>query len=106
MFPTAGQPKISGECVPYRQKAPKMSSKTGTWLIAAGVVVGIIGIVMLPAALGEHPDMSLLMLGACGISLGSIVAASGIYLKARALQASPSANGTGAETKNSTKRVR
>lgn len=82
-----------------------MSSRTGNWLIAAGVVVGILGIVVLPAALGEHPDTSLLILGACGVSLGSIIAATGIYLKARALQSSPT-DRTAAEAKNSTKRVR
>ncbi len=37
-----------------------MSSQTGTWLIAVGAIAASIGIIMLPAALGEHPDTSLL----------------------------------------------
>ncbi len=65
----------------------------------------MIGLIMLPAALGEHPDTSLLVLGACCVSLGSMIAASGIYFKARALQSTGGATAT-AETKNTTRRVR
>ena len=65
-----------------------MSSTTGTLMIAVGALGAVVGIIMLPAALGEHADTSLLVLGACCVSLGSMIAASGIYLKARALQAS------------------
>ena len=36
------------------------------------------GLVALPAALGEHVDTSLLTLGACGVSLGSMIAAGGV----------------------------
>ena len=63
-----------------------MSSTTGTWMIAVGALAAVIGLIMLPAALGEHPDTSLLVLGASCVSLGSMVAASGVYFKARALQ--------------------
>ena len=91
---------------PLRQKALKMSSTTGTWMIAVGALAAAIGLLMLPAALGEHADASLLLMGACGLSLGSMIAASGIYLKARALQSSGgSVRGT-AEPKDSTRRVR
>ena len=55
-------------------------------MIAVGALGAVIGLIMLPAALGEHPDTSLLVLGACCVSLGSMIAASGIYFKARALQ--------------------
>ncbi len=64
----------------------------------------MIGLIMLPAALGEHPDNSLLVLGACCVSLGSITAASGIYFKARVLQ--PKGISAPPEPKNSTRRVR
>ncbi|MGA9811862.1 MAG: hypothetical protein WBQ64_03735 [Terriglobales bacterium] len=83
-----------------------MSSQTGNWMIGAGVLGGIIGILMLPAALGEHPDTSLLVLGACGVSLGSMVAAAGVYLKARALQSPAGPAGASLESKNSKRRVR
>jgi hypothetical protein len=82
-----------------------MSSTTGTWMIAIGALGAVIGLIMLPAALGEHPDTSLLVLGACCVSLGSMVAASGVYFKARALQSSGS-TAAPAEPKNSTRRVR
>jgi len=83
-----------------------MSSKTGTWLIAVGALGAFIGILMLPAALGEHPDSSLLILGACGMSVGSVIAALGIYLKARAAQSPAAKLAASGEPKNSTRRVR
>lgn len=86
------------------KEALKMSSLTGNWLIGLGALGACIGLIMLPAALGEHPDTSLLILGACGVSLGSLTAATGIFFKARALP-SP-ASGTSGEPKTSTRRVR
>jgi hypothetical protein len=78
----------------------------GNGLIVVGALGACIGLIMLPAALGEHPDTSLLILGACGVSLGSLVAASGIYLKARTVQIPAGAPGASGESKNSTRRVR
>jgi hypothetical protein len=83
-----------------------MSSHMSNALIAIGALGACIGLIMLPAALGEHPDTSLLILGACGVSLGSLTAASGIFLKARALQSSAGTPGTAAEPKNSARRLR
>ena len=83
-----------------------MSPQTGNWMIAVGLLGGFIGVLMLPAALGEHPDTSLLVLGACGVSLGSMVAAAGVYLKARALQSPAVAGGAAVESKNSKRQVR
>jgi hypothetical protein len=75
-------------------------------MLALGAVALFLGILLLPAALGEHLDTSLLALGACGVSLGSMIAASGIYVKARALE-SPSASGVSwAESRSSARRVR
>ena len=75
-------------------------------MIALGAVALFLGILVLPAALGEHPDTSLLALGACGVSLGSMIAASGVYVKARSLE-SPSASGvSSAESRSSARRVR
>ena len=88
------------------KKALKMSSGIGNWLIGVGALGACIGIIMLPAALGEHPDTSLLILGACGVSLGSLTAASGIFLKARTLQSPAGTLGASGEPKNSTRRVR
>jgi hypothetical protein len=83
-----------------------MSSRAGNWLIAVGALGAFIGMLMLPAALGEHPDTSLLILGACGTSLGSMITAVGIYLKARAIQSPIANSGTSREARNSTRRVR
>ena len=86
MFAIAGHLMVAASEFHSAKKAPKMSSQTGNWMIAVGALGGFIGIRMLPAAMGEHPDTSLLVLGACGVSLGSMITASGVYLKARALQ--------------------
>jgi hypothetical protein len=82
-----------------------MSSKLGNGLIAIGALGACIGLIMLPAAMGEHPDTSLLILGACGVSLGSLTAASGIFFKSRATQ-SPAGGQAAGEAKNSSRRVR
>ena len=82
-----------------------MSSTTGTWMITVGALGAVIGLIMLPAALGDQPDTSLLVLGACCVSLGSMVAASGVYFKARALQGD-GGSAAPAESKNTARRVR
>lgn len=83
-----------------------MTSRTGNLMIGAGAVAVLIGILVLPAALGEHVDTSLLTLGACGVSLGSMIAALGIYLKARATQSLDGSGASSAESKNPARRVR
>jgi len=106
MFAKAGYPSSSRanlRAPPKRHLT--MSSTTGTWMIAVGALAAVIGLIMLPAALGEHPDTSLLVLGACCVSLGSMVAASGVYFKARALQGKGGSAAPG-ESKNTVRRVR
>ncbi len=83
-----------------------MSSRTGNWMIAAGAVALVMGLIALPAALGEHVDTSLLTLGACGISVGSMIAAAGIYLKARARGSQAGAGASSGESGQSARRVR
>ena len=102
MFAKAGYP-IAGAGLGPARRHLTMSSTTGTWMIGFGSFAAVIGLLMLPAALGEHPDTSLLVLGACGISLGSMIAASGIYFKARILQSNGHFNGTEAKP---TRRIR
>lgn len=75
-------------------------------MIGLGAVALVMGLLALPAALGEHVDTSLLTLGACGVSLGSMIAATGVYLRSRAMLA---AGGPGArlgDSKQSARRVR
>jgi hypothetical protein len=64
-----------------------MSSKTANWIIAGGVFLMFVGLCFLPGVLGEHPDADMLEIGACQFSLGALVMATGIYAKARAVQA-------------------
>jgi hypothetical protein len=107
MVASAGHPKFYGERISAPPKRSlKMSSKMGNGLIAVGALGACVGLIMLPAALGEHPDTNLLILGACGVSLGSLTAAAGIFLNARALQPVAGSLGTSGEAKNSTRRVR
>jgi len=40
-----------------------MSSRTGTWMIVLGGLVGFVGLCLMPAGLGDHGDRSLLGLG-------------------------------------------
>ena len=63
-----------------------MSSKTSSWIIAGGVLLMFIGLCFLPGALSEHPDADMLEIGACQFSLGALIAAVGIYTKARVVQ--------------------
>jgi len=87
-------------------KVIRMSSRTGNWMIAAGAVALVMGLLALPAALGEHVDTSLLTLGACGVSLGSMVAAAGFYLKARAIASPQGSTVFSGESRPSPRRVR
>lgn len=105
MFAVATQAEFCGKSA-LRQKVETMSSQTGNWLIGAGALGACIGLIMLPAALGEHPDTSLLILGACGVSLGSLTAASGIYIKSRAFQSPAGTAAQSAEPRGSARRVR
>jgi hypothetical protein len=62
-----------------------MQSKTGNWVMALGAVIAVIGLVVIPAGLGqESADRNLLGVGATIFSIGAFVAAMGLYLKAKA----------------------
>jgi hypothetical protein len=65
-----------------------MSSRIGSWIIGLGGIVLFAGLCVLPSAFGQTPDPTLLPVGACLFSLGAVAIAAGIYMKARALQAS------------------
>jgi hypothetical protein len=88
------------------KKVIGMSSRTGNLMIAAGAVALLMGLITLPAALGEHVDTSLLTLGACGVSLGSMIAAGGVFLRARSMASSGNSAASSAESKASSRRVR
>jgi hypothetical protein len=54
--------------------------------IVCGCFLMLIGLALLPAALGPHPDDSILGLGICVFSLGALTIAGGLYMKALALK--------------------
>jgi hypothetical protein len=83
-----------------------MSSKTANWIIAAGVFLMFVGLCLLPGALGEHPDADMLELGACQFSLGALIVATGIYVKARVVQAAIASGTLPKDTAASSQRVR
>jgi len=80
-----------------------MSSRLANLLIGMGAFGILIGLCLFPVAMGDHGDSSLLPMGACALSLGSLAVASGIYVKARMAQPT---TGMIVEHKAQTKRVR
>jgi hypothetical protein len=83
-----------------------MSPKTANWIVAAGALLMFIGLLMLPAAFGEHPDADMRDLGASQFSLGALVMATGVYVKARLTQAALAPGEGKKESAPSTTRVR
>ena len=65
--------------------------KVSGWAIVSGCFLMVIGLSLVPAALGPHPDDSILGLGICTFSFGALAGAGGLYMKARAVQAGPAA---------------
>lgn len=86
--------------------ARRMSSRIGNWMIAAGIVAVVMGLIALPAALGEPVETSLLILGACGVSMGSMIAAAGVFLKSRAETSPEGPAASPRESRTSAKRLR
>jgi len=82
-----------------------MSPKTTNWIIAAGAVLMFVGLCILPAALSERSDVDMRNLAACQFSLGALVMATGIYAKARVVQAAI-ASGDARESAAPPQRVR
>lgn len=60
-----------------------MALKISSWMVGVGCCFAMAGLCFLPAAFGLHPDHSLLSAGGMLFSLGMVVAASGMYVKAR-----------------------
>ena len=83
-----------------------MSSKTATWIIAAGALMMFIGLCFLPGAFGSHPDPDMLEIGACQFSLGALVVAAGIYTKARVLQSAIASGEPRKEPATANQRIR
>ena len=80
LFPSLNKPFLLEEAI--------LMGKASGWAIFSGCFLMLIGLCLLPAALGAHSDdQSILGAGMCAFAAGALFTASGIYLKARALQA-------------------
>lgn len=62
-----------------------MTTKTSSWLMAAGAFIAFVGLCFLPAAFGRDGDRTMLGGGAVVIAMGILFIAGGFYLKASAL---------------------
>jgi ribosomal protein L37AE/L43A len=62
-----------------------MAAKTGTWLILLGGFVVFVGLCFIPAAFGPSPEKSYLGAGFAIFATGALLAATGLYVKARTL---------------------
>jgi len=80
-----------------------MSTRLANLLIGLGAFGILVGLCLFPVAMGDHGDSSLLPMGACALSLGSLAVASGIYVKARTVKPEGRVS---AEAKAQPKRVR
>ncbi|HSS97357.1 MAG TPA: hypothetical protein VLK33_10015 [Terriglobales bacterium] len=64
-----------------------MQSKTGNLMMALGAVIAVIGLIVIPAGLGQDSsDKNLVGVGAAVFSMGALLAAMGIYLKSKMSQ--------------------
>jgi hypothetical protein len=63
-----------------------MSTKAGTAIVVAGGVIAFLGLCFLPGAFGEQHDATLLAAGGSLFAFGTMLASSGLYLKARLLR--------------------
>jgi len=80
-----------------------MSSRTCNWMIAVGAFGALVGLGLAASSMGAQIEVTLLALGACALSLGSLTASAGVYLKARLFKGQP---GTAGEAKSAQRRGR
>lgn len=64
-----------------------MGQKLAGVALTAGCFLMLLGLALVPAALGDRHDDSILGAGICAISFGALLCGAGFYLKTRALQA-------------------
>lgn len=70
------------------EKERSMQSKLANGMIGVGAIGILLGFIIMLSSRGEHPDSTILMMGACALSLGALLTAGGMYLKTKYLQAS------------------
>ena len=78
-----------------------MSQSAGKWVMAAGGLIMVAGLSMLPAALGDTHDQNTLMIAACSFSLGMLTMSAGFYFQTRSLQATGKTSESERKSQNS-----
>lgn len=64
-----------------------MQSKTGNLMLALGALIAVVGLVVIPAGMGQDSaDHNLVGVGAAIFSMGALLAAMGVYFKSKAVQ--------------------
>ena len=64
-----------------------MGRKLSTTMIVGGTLLMLAGLTILAASISQKQDESVSGLGLCGFAFGALVCSTGIYLKARTVQA-------------------
>jgi len=82
-----------------------MPSRIANGLIAIGGLGIFMGFVVMLSGRAGHPDSAIVMMGACALSLGSLLAAGGMYVKAKSVQGTVSPRSS-AVLKSQPRRIR
>jgi len=83
-----------------------MPSRVGNWMIVVGVLVGLIGLCVLPAAFGERGESNLLGVAGTLFGMGALAAAAGFYLNGQALHSKAGTGGPARAAGDSGRRPR
>lgn len=66
-----------------------MGQKLSSFALICGSSLMLLGLCFVPAALGENKDEAILGAGICAFAFGALLAASGLYLKAKVAAGDP-----------------
>jgi len=69
-----------------------MGQKLSSVALLCGSSLMLLGLCFVPAALGENKDEAILGVGICAFAFGALIAASGLYLKAKVATAAGALN--------------
>jgi len=76
-----------------------MGQKLSSFALICGSSLMLLGLALVPAAIGQNKDEAILGGGICAFAFGALIAAGGLYLKAKAATAAGSAGGLNASPK-------
>src|SRR5207249_11577560 len=70
----------------FLQAGTAMGQKFGSFAFVSGCFLMLLGLALVPAALAQHDDETILGGAICAFAFGAFAAAAGLYLKARMLK--------------------